>query len=96
MGVPATVRYCIRDRETGAIAAEGSARECAERLGVTDNTIRRWGLNGCHQKWKVTRTGGKISQAAVVPDGDAAAVRSWDAFMEPLRKKYGIEVKRWP
>lgn len=56
MGVHASFNYCVRDRETGEIAAEGSARECAERLGVIPDTIRKWGraitaINGRLREW---------------------------------------------
>lgn len=97
MGAHASFRYFVRDRETGEIVAEGSARECAERLGVTTDTIRKWGTGYYHSyKWEVTRVGLEIPMKNLNKHGLAEAARSWDAFCEPIRKKYGVEVKPWP
>lgn len=91
-GRPISTTYRVYDRKTGELVVEGTSKECSEAVGAPHrDTIR--------SAYKGTRNGTyKGYRIEEVRDGearsDAEAIRNWEAFMRPLRKKYGIPVKR--
>lgn len=90
-GRPATKFFRVYDTETGELVVEGTSRECSQALGVADETTR----NSYHNTINGTYKGFRIE--AISEDearSDAEAIMKWDAFCEPIRKKYGIPVKR--
>lgn len=100
------VRYIVRDKKTGEIAAEGTSRECADKIGSAVNSISGMARKvWISPKWDVERVYPPEKQEEPEkpkePKKDRnwdihEAIRKWDEFCEPLRKKYGIEVKPWP
>lgn len=87
-------RYCVRDRNTGAVIAEGTARECAAVIRVTPDTVRKWSTQYYHAKYQVTRDDGEVGENRMKNSWCAAFAKKWDDTCEPLRKKYGVEVKK--
>lgn len=88
-------RFCVRDRSTGALLAEGTARECAAALRVTPDTVRKWATQYRHEKYSVTRDDGVDGDKLMKNSWCAAFAKKWDEVCEPLRKKYGVEVKQY-
>lgn len=92
--------YEVQDRSTGKIVCTGTAVRCANALGVCRETILRWG-NGTRKspQYDARMIDMAFSQAEAervdYPDQFRQAIRAWDEFCEPLRKKYGVKVKRW-
>ena len=83
-------RYQIFDRD-GNLVFEGTADECASRFDLTAPAIRsaanlnyrisnkRYSVVDCDSgKWR--------------KDCTDEAIRSWDEFVTPIRKKYNIPV----
>ena len=74
----------VRDKRTGEIVAQGTQTEVSEALHVTQPLISTWIKQGCKQ-YDIT-----VSKAEV----DMEAAAAWDRFCEPIRKKYGIQVRK--
>ena len=74
----------VRDKLTGEIVAKGSQTDVAETLGVTQPMVSAWVRNGC-KKYIIT---------AGIEEIDMEAAAAWDRFCEPIRKKYGIQVRK--
>lgn len=90
-----TKTYQLRDCSTDEIVFVGLAAECAEFLGVALNTFR-WVRSQASTANKPAAMKGFYLEE-VDTNGpsdfwglDAAAIRAWDAFTEPLREKFGI------
>ena len=87
------VYYKIFDRYTGELLAEGTARQCADELGITQSAFRsraeRSKNNGQRRSWDV-EVSGQVSR----DEQNREAIKNWDAFCAPLRKKYGIPIWR--
>ena len=87
--------YRVWDHRTGEFLAEGTAAECAEFVGITQQAFRsrveRCSLNGDGRCWDVEVDKAKPAQLF---GADKTVAEEWEAFMEPLRKKFGIKVKR--
>lgn len=91
-GRPIATRYRLYDRETGEFFFEGTAKECSEAVGASHRDAIRSSYKGTRNG---TYKGYRIEEVTVEEarrEADAAA--AWDAFVEPLRKQYGIPVKR--
>lgn len=88
-------KYEVYDKITGVLLAEGTARYCSEVLHVGGDTIRAIAKGKYNsQRFLVEE------QKQDLPDeefeGDTSlkdAAMRWDAFCEPIRKKYGIPVR---
>ena len=77
--------YSVYDRDSGDLLVTGTARECAAKFGITEKAFKDEADNTSQNRlWDVNTQ--PMSSERV------AAIRSWDAFCEPLRKKYGIKV----
>ena len=89
MGRPATI-WTIRDVKTDEVVFRGTTKECADFCGTN---IKNFYIT-------VTRYGGykqyeaEESFCATDRKADDDAIYNWDRFMEPLRKKYGIPIRR--
>lgn len=79
------MRVIIRDKLTGEVLADGSQVEVAETMFVSNHTIRYWIKTG-HPRYDIETMEYTVDQEVI----DA-----WDRFCEPIRKKYGIEVRKW-
>lgn len=91
--------YEVYDKITGKLLVEGTARYCSEVLHVGGDAIRaiaRGKYNS--QKFVVIEQEQEQEQEQpekdLSPNGTKAAAKAWDTFCEPIRKKYGIPVRR--
>jgi hypothetical protein len=89
--------FKVYDAGTGKIVVSGTAQKCREKLGVTDRLFRAAATRGhriCNGKYVVVDCGnpGETTQN----DQYMEAIESWDRFVEPLRKLYGIPVYKAP
>lgn len=86
-------QYKVYSKITGALLAQGTARQCAEVLRAPSDTIRAIarGKQGSY-KYLVEEQENKYQDLNGKWDKVAAAKR-WDAFSEPIRKMYGIPVR---
>lgn len=82
-------KYRAIATETGAVLAEGTALTVAKVLGCTENNIYDAHRNGRKIYLRVV-----IEQDKEVSWSQQQAADEWEAFMQPLREKYGIPVKR--
>ena len=76
----------------GDLLEKGSASECAAELGLTTDGFRSAlarMLDGVIGKFVIEEFGGPQDTEQDRID----LAKQWDRFCEPLRKKYGIEVK---
>lgn len=71
------------------VLAEGTALTLAETLGCTETTIYDAQRNGRKIYLRVA-----IEQDRETIWSEAQAAKEWDDFMQPLREKYGIQIKR--
>lgn len=82
--------YKVFDQSHKLIVS-GTAQECGEILGLSGKTIVAY-ARACRSgepcKYKVI-----TSEPPVLSGSDAAAIKAWDDFCEPIRKKYGIPVR---
>lgn len=90
-------QFEVYDLATGELLAKGSARHCSEVLHVGGDSIRAV-ANGNYRSRKyeikdVTPTGAEESKN---DHNLVSAAKRWDAFCEPIRKKYGIPVYKAP
>ena len=94
-GRPSTSIFRLYDIETGELFMEGSSKELGEAIGAGKEAIRQ----AYEKNWQAIYKGYEIE--AVDGDDqedtktDAEVIASWNAFVEPLRKKYGIPVRRF-
>ena len=87
--------YRVWDHRTGDFLCEGTARECSTFFEITEQAfhqrVERALHNGDHRCWDVEVDKAKKAQLF---GADKTVAEEWEAFMEPLRKKFGIKVKR--
>lgn len=94
-GRPSTCIFRLYDIETGELFMEGSSKELGKALGVGKEAVRQ----AYEKNYQPIYKGYEIE--AVDEDNredtktDAEVIASWNAFVEPLRKKYGIPVRRF-
>ena len=82
-------RWIMRDKETNAVVFAGTTNECAEFIGCKSKTFYMAVTrdpDGIYKQWRVSEA---VSQSA-----NTEAIMKWDMFMAPLRKKYGIPIRR--
>ena len=88
--------YGLFNPLTGELAFEGTANECAEFCGGTVAGF----LGGYNRTINETYHGYSVevvSEPPVKANGCAEfkkAAEAWDAFCEPIRKAYGISVRK--
>lgn len=93
--------YEVRDAQTDELLAAGSAIECAKELGIHPDTVRNNALGYAKsRRYSIAEVSDDQAPppSFVTPRAvdklDLAA--QWDAFCEPIRKKYGIPVYKAP
>ncbi len=86
-------QYKVYSISTGDLLAEGTARQCAEKLRSPSDTIRAIARGATSRIYLVEEQKQQRQERNVDPNIVAAAER-WDAFCEPIRKRYGIKSKR--
>lgn len=83
--------------DRGKILAEGSAMECCDAMGLSLNwlyaTCDRT-AKGLSQKHLVFEIGCDNRSEKTMTREVVAAAKSWDAFVEPIRKRFNIPVYR--
>jgi hypothetical protein len=83
--------YEIYDAVTGEFLDLGTAMELEERLGLDCDMIRAVGRGAqSSTKYKINQVSLDSMKAETASNIDAA--QKWDAFCEPIRRKYGIPV----
>lgn len=98
--MPRPRQYEVYDLATDKLLVKGTERHCAAVLKVGGSAIG----SIARGKYKSTRFRVvDISPPELVrrraPDPDSGlkvAAKNWDAFCEPIRKKYGIPVHKAP
>lgn len=81
--------YYVYDKETEQLVASGTAKECAQAVGVHPATIQGAGLGSTPMRsYFVERT------RPCDANEPLRLAAQWDAFCEPIRKRYGIKVKK--
>ena len=84
--------FRIIDKEKDSQEFIGTTSECAEFIGMNLKTFyyyRDIGITEIQDRWIIEEL-----PKVTVSDLDAAAIRKWNEFTEPLRKKFGIPVYR--
>ena len=81
--------YYVYDKETEDLVASGTAKECAAIIGVHPATIQGASIGSTPMRsYYVERS------LPVAGNEQEELAAQWDAFCEPIRKRYGIKVKR--
>lgn len=90
-------RFRVYDITTNELLAEGTARYCANEVGSNVNAIRDI-ARGKYQSRKYVVVDATPAdtpdEQPYDPNGLKAAAMKWDAFCDPIRRKYGIPVRR--
>lgn len=78
-------QYIITDPGTGQVVCRGDAEACTRALGLKSvkifhNTVNRMN-RGLYRRYRI--------ETERSPE-TLEAIRRWDAFTEPLRRRYGI------
>ena len=87
-------QYKVYSISTGDLLAEGTARQCAEKLRFPSDTIRAIARGAYTSHVYLVEEQKQQRQERNVDPNMVAAAKRWDAFCEPIRKRFGIEVKR--
>lgn len=89
--------YKIFKTTTGELLKFGTARECAEFIGIGE----RWfsdavgrGLELGRGRYRVEVIKGMSTQVRHESEATMEAIAAWDAFTEPIRREFGIPVYR--
>lgn len=85
--------YEVYSRETGELLVEGTITECASAIGLSRSGFNHAVNAKHHSRFCFVDT----TEEDEVTDRSTdvrEAIKAWDAFCEPLRKKYGIPVYR--
>lgn len=89
--------YKVYDIATSELLAEGTAKHCANEVGSNVNAIRDI-ARGKYQSRRFVvvdiTPADTPDEQQYDPNGLKAAALKWDAFCDPIRKKYGIPVRR--
>lgn len=83
--------YTVYDIVTGDLLASGTAAECARRIGVHAETIRK-NARGVIKSQLYEVVEDPTQEEKQKRDDMLIAAMKWDAFCEPIRKRYGIKV----
>ena len=76
---------------SGDLVAYGSARECAEKFGISAGAVTaraRACMSGESTAFRV------VVEKEPLKEGEKAAlIKAWDDFVTPIREYYGIPVR---
>lgn len=90
-GRPVKSIFRLYDIATGAFVTEGTSKQCGDAIGVGPEVIRmayKRVLDGTYKGYRIEEV---LLNGA---ETDEDAIANWDAFVEPLRKEFGIPVYR--
>ena len=74
--------------QNGSLVAEGDAELCAAAIGYN-------GTKSFYSEvTKSDRGKSKYRIERVFPEAEQEAIRAWDTFCEPIRARYGIQVRK--
>ena len=90
-------QYEVRNTKTGELIATGTATQCAMQVGIHPDTVRRIAAGYIKPKQYLIC---EVSQSSAKPEPAPTdkisekqrLAAKWDAFCEPIRKKYGIPI----
>ena len=82
----------VYDRKTGELITSGTTAKCIAVVGLCPTSFRKAAKSSVHRLKIVDTTGSVVSSGEYKSDQEA--IEGWDAFVEPLRKKFGIPVRR--
>lgn len=94
-GRPTKRIFRLYDIETGELFMEGSSKELGEAIGAGKESILKAyekNYQPIYKGYEIEAVDGEYEEYTKT---DAEAIRSWNAFVEPLRKKFGIPVRRF-
>ena len=92
-------RFKVFDVKTGELLVEGTAKECAEGVGLSESGFRQAAVisDGVgHSKYKIIDETPPEDEIRELSYDFKVAAKKWDEFCEPIRKKYGIPVYKEP
>ena len=84
--------YIVHDKITGKFLAEGTARYCAEVIGVVPSSIRSISKNEWNSSRFVVKEIVNEDQQGNIDRRSKSAARKWDLFCAPIRAFYGKPV----
>ena len=85
--------YEVYDANTGELLTEGTAAYCSKVLHVGGDTVRAIARGAIKStRFEVVCVSEGEEKGADACAAMKAAANAWDAFVEPIRKKYGIPV----
>lgn len=96
------IRVEVRRKRRGKLVAAGTITHCAKIIGVSYNALHNALYNvyvrgeegrEYHGYW-ITSNMGEIPGNQVVWGENRTAAEAWDAFVEPIRKRFGLEVRK--
>ena len=83
---------------TDAFVFEGTPKECAEFIGVSNSYLCNYIRDGRKYisggKYRVIPVDKEWKKDLQRSGDNLQAIQAWDAFVTPLREKYGIPVHR--
>lgn len=86
--------YEIFDAVTDKFLAAGTANELEEKLGLGCHMIHAIGRGAqASAKYKIIQVS-KDDDQKMGTASNVDAAKRWDAFCEPIRRRYGIPVRR--
>ena len=86
-------QYEVYDLVTGKLLTEGTAAYCSKVLHVGGDTVRAIARGAFKStRFEVVCVSEGEEKSADACASMRAAANAWDAFMEPIRKAYGIPV----
>ena len=81
--------FAVIEPDTRTVVFEGTTAECGEFFGVSAHTFYIGSQSGRYKGYDIVR----LDVAHDFTKEDYEAMAKWDAFVEPLRKKYGIPIR---
>lgn len=79
----------------GRFIVEGTASECAKKLGITEKSFR-WAAErfkkGDYKKYNIYDVSNE--RESTVRECDRDVIKAWDDFVTPIRERFGIPVYR--
>ena len=86
------INYRVYDGKTGDLIVEGTSRDCAKRLGMSQNTFHATATHSRSGNYKKYRFE-VVPDEPVLQTSDMEAIQKWDAFVTPIRERFGIPVR---
>ena len=86
--------YEVRDLQTDQLIVSGTAKACAEKIGMHPDSIRQIAVGYFNsKKYRVSELPPDPEPIKPVkPSQKDLLTAKWDAFCDPIRKGFGIQV----